>query len=268
MSHLLEKIYNWIGVVTDRAPLCADERLRLQHYTVFLALGAPTMLTFAIFSMVRGEMQLGASVASCVAGLFLGWALIRHGLKPVVIFRLNGALFAGLLVYLAAVGGEQGSKILWSYSFPLIAFFLFGRREGWFWVATTVFLQALILLGLLPLEWTFPYDPEFQLRYLITILFVTVISFWFEYFREEYRRRAEAEHKRLGEALAQVKALSGLLPICSACKKIRDDQGYWNQIESYIHQHSEARFSHGICPDCMTELYPEMASELDTPTEN
>lgn len=64
--------------------------------------------------------------------------------------------------------------------------------------------------------------------------------------------------KALQDALAKVKLLSGLLPICSHCKKVRDDKGYWNQIESYIDEHSEARFSHGICPDCVKELYPKL----------
>lgn len=76
-----------------------------------------------------------------------------------------------------------------------------------------------------------------------------------------YRQQAEAERERLiGElqtALVEVKQLSGLLPICSSCKKIRDDQGYWQQVEVYIQEHSEAEFSHGICPDCMKKLYPE-----------
>jgi len=62
---------------------------------------------------------------------------------------------------------------------------------------------------------------------------------------------------KLREALDKVKTLSGFLPICASCKKIRDDQGYWNQIESYISSHSEAVFSHGICPDCAHRLYPE-----------
>jgi len=56
---------------------------------------------------------------------------------------------------------------------------------------------------------------------------------------------------------AQVKTLRGLLPICANCKKIRDDRGYWNQIESYVREHSEAEFSHGICPECAAKLYPE-----------
>jgi PAS domain S-box-containing protein len=72
---------------------------------------------------------------------------------------------------------------------------------------------------------------------------------------------AEREHliKDLQDALAHVKSLSGLLPICASCKKIRDDKGYWDQVESYISKHSEATFTHGICPDCIKKWYPELA---------
>ena len=66
------------------------------------------------------------------------------------------------------------------------------------------------------------------------------------------------EHQKLLEALKAIKILSGLLPICAACKKIRDDNGYWNQLESYINQHSEAEFSHSICPDCAKHLYSDL----------
>jgi hypothetical protein len=59
----------------------------------------------------------------------------------------------------------------------------------------------------------------------------------------------------LRDALSQIKTLSGLLPICASCKKIRDDEGYWNQLEAYIEEHSEAEFTHGFCPDCMKKLY-------------
>ncbi len=62
----------------------------------------------------------------------------------------------------------------------------------------------------------------------------------------------------LQEALANVKMLSGFIPICASCKKIRDDKGYWNEVESYIREHSEAKFSHGICPQCAKKLYPEV----------
>lgn len=73
---------------------------------------------------------------------------------------------------------------------------------------------------------------------------------------------AEAEKEKLiselQKALKEVKTLSGLLPICSHCKKIRDDKGYWNTIESYIHEHSEAEFSHSICQECAKKYYPDI----------
>ncbi len=75
------------------------------------------------------------------------------------------------------------------------------------------------------------------------------------------RKKAEIERERLinelQKTISEVKILQGFLPICASCKKIRDDDGYWNQIETYIRDHSEAEFSHSICPGCAKKLYPE-----------
>jgi PAS domain S-box-containing protein len=68
----------------------------------------------------------------------------------------------------------------------------------------------------------------------------------------------KAERDRLLSAMNDIKTLSGLLPICASCKKIRDDQGYWNQLERYIQKHSDAKFSHGLCPECVSKLYPQL----------
>jgi len=82
-----------------------------------------------------------------------------------------------------------------------------------------------------------------------------------------YRKNKDANEKKskliiqLQESLAEIKTLSGLLPICASCKNIRDDKGYWNQIESYIREHSEAEFSHSICPECAKKLYPEIYTD-------
>lgn len=74
---------------------------------------------------------------------------------------------------------------------------------------------------------------------------------------EEIGERIKVEQE-LHASMEKVKTLSGFLPICASCKKIRDDRGYWNQIEVYISKHSEAEFSHSICPDCAKKLYPEL----------
>jgi hypothetical protein len=76
--------------------------------------------------------------------------------------------------------------------------------------------------------------------------------------RKQYEKEREIVIADLHKALSEVKTLSGLLPICASCKKIRNDEGYWEQIEWYIQQHSDAAFSHGICPDCKKKLYPEL----------
>lgn len=71
----------------------------------------------------------------------------------------------------------------------------------------------------------------------------------------------QARNEELQQALDKLKTLSGLLPICANCKKIRDDDGYWHQVEAYIRDHSEVEFSHGICPDCKKKLYPDFFKE-------
>ena len=80
------------------------------------------------------------------------------------------------------------------------------------------------------------------------------------------RRRAEAEREQmiqeLQAALTRVKLLSGLLPICSNCKRIRDDQGSWSKVETYISSHSDTTFTHGICPECLHKLYPEVEQQV------
>lgn len=113
-----------------------------------------------------------------------------------------------------------------------------------------------------------------------TAAFITVFAFSL-YFYRSYRVHLELEaHKNrleelvvrrtaalaeknaeLAEALAEVKTLSGFLPICASCKKIRDDDGYWNQLEGYIRDHAGVEFSHSICPDCSAKLYPELHRE-------
>lgn len=80
---------------------------------------------------------------------------------------------------------------------------------------------------------------------------------WLQQDLVEKNAELQAKNEQLQQALDQVKTLSGLLPICANCKKIRDDQGYWQDVAVYIRDHSEADFTHGICPECIQKLYPD-----------
>lgn len=80
------------------------------------------------------------------------------------------------------------------------------------------------------------------------------------------RKAAEKEKvdliKQLQRALAEVKTLRGIIPICMICKRIRNDEGYWEQVEVYVHRHSEANFSHGVCPKCMKDRHPKVYEKM------
>lgn len=88
-----------------------------------------------------------------------------------------------------------------------------------------------------------------------------------EMFEESEKQKIDIIYK-LNEVIAKIKTLSGLLPICASCKKIRGSKGYWYQVEEYIEKHSDAEFSHGLCPDCIKKLYPNMFYELFSDTSS
>ncbi|UCH10625.1 MAG: GAF domain-containing protein [Fidelibacterota bacterium] len=89
-------------------------------------------------------------------------------------------------------------------------------------------------------------------------LFFFMNSMWCILERKKMQERAEILVSELRQVLDNNKSLSGLLPICSSCKRIRDHQGSWNQLEAYLHEHIDVEFTHGICPECARELYPNV----------
>lgn len=104
---------------------------------------------------------------------------------------------------------------------------------------------------------------DWELDELITISIYLVFSFvffsirrWFESVRSEKELKRSLDN--LQKALAEVKQLKGILPICTYCKKIRDDEGYWHKVEEYIQQHSEADISHSLCPKCRIIIYEDV----------
>lgn len=79
----------------------------------------------------------------------------------------------------------------------------------------------------------------------------------------EMRFELNEKVEELKQALEQVRTLKGIVPICANCKNVRDDQGYWNRVETYLNEHTEADFTHAVCPDCMKRLYPQFKDDHD-----
>lgn len=135
--------------------------------------------------------------------------------------------------------------------------------------AVAIFISevlVMILLGYLP-PLTSYQEALLDGALLSIIVFPTLYFFVFRPLRLhiDQRQRAEAQKDtmitELQKALDEVSTLQGIIPICASCKNIRDDEGFWHQVEAYVSSHSNALFSHGICPKCTKKLYPEYSKQ-------
>jgi len=275
----------WLLGQVEALPVKGEHKLRLHQFTIFLLLGVPLMLLFAGYHLAAGNRALGGVSLAMAVSLAAARLLLRGPRAGLAMYRINAALFGVMLLYMLAIGGPSGSKALWMFTYPLITHFLLGRREGSRWSAGLFLGASALLWGLLPGH---AYAWEFALRFSLVFLIITGIAYWFEFLRQHYREGMERERRSLlqererlhaeiatrmaaereneilildlREALSKVKLLTGLLPICASCKKIRDDRGLWMQMETYVSGHSGARFSHGICPECATAFRDEIGT--------
>ena len=186
------------------------------------------------------------------------------------IYRASHALISLNLFFSVLIGAGEETVLFWALIVPMLYFFFFGKREGTIW--TTLFFCGLIVILFLP-GWFdgHIYSGVTISRFLITMTIIAIVAFGLESSRYRFSRLLSEknqalleEKEQLEKALKDIKALSGLLPICSNCKKIRNDEGYWEQVEVYVRDHSEAEFSHGICPECIKKLYPEFKGKKNS----
>jgi len=160
----------------------------------------------------------------------------------------------------------QGTAVY--YSFRLIA--LTGHTRAWLLLAVGIatmavrrFITFLTLLSVPAPHHVVDYSFEVigvfgSAMMLAGVILIKPIFIALRGAEEEQRALAD----NLQEALNNIKILKGMLPICASCKKIRDDNGFWHQVETYISQYSDTKFSHGICPDCVRKLYPEYSEKI------
>lgn len=226
--------------------------------------GIPVISVFGVIDFLEADsLELLVDlvlIAILVAGLI---AIFKFN-KDRLAYRVGLNMLALAVLYNVAIGAGNGSALYWVFVLPLLLFFFQGRRDGLISVLF-VFLLLSLMLFVPGLVHSHDYGLKTGLRFSLSFSFVTVIAYGLESSRYRFSDMLREEHEELlhekanlENALKQIKTLHGLLPICANCKKVRDDSGYWKQIESYIHEHSDAKFSHGICPDCAIELYPDI----------
>lgn len=241
----------------------SDRRRRRFLFSLCSSITVLAIIILAIYNyLTQGvrELYISAFLVSIIVAAYI--ALIKLDLD-MVIYRICLLLLCLSLFYSVPNGAGQGTSLYWIYSLPLLFFFFFGKREGLIWFIIFSSCLLFVILTSSVFGW-YSYGYPTILRFTITLVIVTVISYGLEASRElsnkllkEKNQALLQEKQRLERAMDEIKTLGGLIPICSNCKKIRNDEGYWEQIEIYVRDHSAAEFTHGICPDCIVKLYPE-----------
>jgi ABC-type sugar transport system permease subunit len=139
------------------------------------------------------------------------------------------------------------------FYFPIIIACVYYTKRGLVFSAVLAVIYFFLTLA-------FTRDSSILLQAFIRVIIFILVAGVITYLSLMHKKtlaEKEALVKELHGALDKINTLSGLIPICSWCKKIRNDQGYWQTVEHYIAEHSQAEFTHGMCPDCAKKYFPE-----------
>ncbi|MCB0132968.1 MAG: hypothetical protein KDD78_19035 [Caldilineaceae bacterium] len=238
-----------------------DENRKRNFVYLLFAVGIPVIVILGLADWLEGDLAETVMNAVLLLTLIISaFTVHRFGMRHLFI-QVGLLVITVTLLYGAAIGAGDGSILYWTFALPLFYFFFLGPFQGMVWSISFAIGAVCVLLD--PLAMTgYVYTGEYTTRFLFSFLFIVIVSFGLESSRaqvvnalDERNATLRMEKERLETALTQIKTLSGLLPICANCKKIRDDGGYWHDVAVYVRDHTEADFSHSICPDCVVELY-------------
>lgn len=228
-----------------------DERIKRFFISICSAMIVPVVLFFGIRSLLahRSEGYVVLIIGLLLSALTI---ILNHRRTYRYTIRFLLISLSSLLFYELYIGGGNGSALLWFYIFPTAISFLLGYKEGTHWIISQLLLISILIFG--RIGYVYPF--YFSIRFITVYSVLSVLSTSLEFLRERYLNQLIQEKKELEKAFDEIRILKGMVPICSSCKKIRDDRGFWTQIESYIKTHSDIEFSHGICPECASKLFP------------
>jgi len=223
---------------------------------------------YSFINFKRGVMALALVEVTLIPVCISLFFMVRY----IKYFNLVRIIFTVMVCFFglsaATVSGTYPTIFVWNALIPVFGFFLWEKKGGLI-ISMTILPAAVFLYFRYHMSGADSMPLPALSNIISYVVVVAVFTFYYEITRaeteealkKEINARRQAEEgkgkliAKLQKALVEVETLSGLLPICASCKKIRDDQGYWNQIEVFLQQHSNARFSHGICPECEKKLY-------------
>lgn len=240
-----------------------DKRRKRLFFILCASIFCTAFIFLSVLNYLEGnvlEVTLNAVVILVMGTSFIA---LKRCDADMMIYRIAHLLICVLFAWSISRGTGGGTGLYWVFVVPLLFFYFFGKREGMIWsVIFSLWIGGVVFLTEL-FDW-YSYGYIAVSRFFLILAIVSVIGYGLESSRYAFSRLLDEENKkllhekeRLEEALREIKTLSGLIPICCNCKKVRDDEGYWQQVETYVRDRTHADFSHSICPTCLEKLCPE-----------
>lgn len=249
-----------------------ETQRKILMLNIIILVGGLLTFLLGILALVRNNMYLGTAdllVTAFLCGLLWDLRTGKHYARDAWL----GTVVMGIFYfYLVLTGGVENTAFLWLLTYPNVSIFLLGRHRG-----TVISMTFIVVVGLvlafrdilaIPAE----YSNAILIRFLAVYVANHLISYAMEKMRYLVQDKMEAANheldtlnkdhqqviEKLKKTIEEVRTLQGILPICSSCKKIRNDQGYWEQVEEYVRDHTHAQFTHGLCPECKNEIMKSM----------
>jgi hypothetical protein len=237
---------------------------RKRHFFIYCVWFAiATMILMSILDLKEGDTREFVANLTITIVLVGGLLAIKLTKVEMAVYRVMGFLISLNYFYNVSIGAGDETVIYWIFILPPVFFFFLGKLEGTVWALGFTFFLGIIML-MPDLVGAYPYSNVILSRFFITFSLVTILCYGLEASRnafggllDDQNRILLHEKERLEQAIHEIDTLSGLIPICAHCKKVRNDEGFWEQVETFVRDRSAADFSHSVCPDCAEQLYSQ-----------
>ncbi|MBN2527796.1 MAG: hypothetical protein JXR76_15510 [Deltaproteobacteria bacterium] len=239
----------------------SEENKRRHYFKYFALLAFPGLVGYAVRDWILGHFWRPLAQVS-FGVIVLVVALNLKGIRRVI--ELYHGFLALLFVFLVVpfyLPTARATDHLWLYLFPLFASFAVGFRAGLIWICAMLLFVGVKMLApsLIKLDPVPIYSAVFFVSIYLLVGYFSSIMAWMT---EKYLQRVRRQMNRLEQVYDGIQTLKGLVPVCSVCKSIRNDDGYWTRVDFHLYEHTEMLPNDAICPDCLKENMPEIYEEM------
>ena len=250
-------------VVVSEMSLDSDISTEIKRWTSigFLSAGVLVLWGIAAFDIVRGRPE-NAVFYLAVSAPYMGCIVLQKKNR----WRfIADNVFVGsiiVLVFQQVIWAEQNAfALFWLFVIPITANFLAGLQTGMRWSGISLVLVTILFNSPIP-DPTGTLIAEFKFKFIAFFTILSVLAYIMETTHERYAEAVTDRLASLKQTYHSIRTLKGLVPVCASCKSIRDDAGFWTSLEEYLVENTDLKLSHGICPRCLKEHFPDVYQEM------